>query len=136
MTRFIVVLMLFCVACSPAPQKTSEDLARSDLIVTDIANAPPEYQLAYLDQNQLPRGDDVHSARIRYLLKMVSEKTGEPQKQIADRTSRSTTLLKQDYGRAVSNEQFLENAKAYYDAGGPKTSYNDLSTLLLMQLAK
>ena len=131
----ILAILMVCAACSTSP-KTSEQLADSDLIITDIEKAPVEYQLAYLDSGHLPRGNDVNAARIRYLLKLISERAGGSQKQIADRTSRSTSLLKQDYGRAVSNQQFLEQAKAYFDAGGQKMSYDDLSTLLVMQLAK
>lgn len=142
-TRMVIaIIVVAAVACtcflswpSPRPQ-TSESLSQSDLIITDIKAAPIEYQLAFLDSGHLPRGTDINAARIRYLLKELSEKTGDAPAQISDRTTRCTTVLKQDYGKAVTNQKFLEEANNYYKAGGPKMNYEALSTLLVMQMGK
>lgn len=133
----LVFLALTIVAgCSPAQPRTSESLAQSDLIVTNIETAPVEYQLSYLDAGQLPRGNDVNAARIRYLLKVISDQTGDSVQHIADRTSASTTVLKKDYGKAVTNQRFLEGANEYVLARGPKLDYDSLSGLLIVGLGK
>jgi hypothetical protein len=111
-------------------------LAKSDLIVTDIQKAPVEYQLTYLDSGHLPRGNDVSAARIRFLLRSISATTGDSADQIADRTSRSTTVLREQYGKAITNLRFLEEANRYLESGAPKTNYNDLSTLQIILLGK
>lgn len=131
-----LALILVVMGCASSTPKTSEELAQSDLIITDIQNAPVEYKLAYLDSGHLPRGTDASAARIRFLLNELSERTGDPQQGIADRTSQATAVLKSEYGKVVTHERFLEEAHAYYKTGGPKTSYNDLSTLLVLTLGR
>lgn len=129
------LMVVFLAACSSEPQ-TSEGLAKSDLIVTDIQKAPIEYKLAYLDSGHLPRGTDVNASRIRFLLKYLSEKTGDNSQSIADRTSVATSVLKDNYGRAVTNQGFLEEAYEYFEGGGPKTGFNDLASLLTLIMSK
>ena len=129
----ILVTLLGC--SSPRPL-TPDELAKSDLIITEIKTAPVEYQLLYLDSGQLPRGTDVNAGRIRFLLKNLSQKTGDSPQQIADRTSTATSVLKEKYGKAVTHQRFLEEANDYFDAGGPKTNYNDLATLLTIIMGK
>lgn len=116
--------------------QSTGNLAQSDLYITNVETAPVEYQLAYLDSGHLPRGNDLSAARIRYLLKYMEERTGDSQKHVADRTSASTSLLKQKYGRAVTNQRFLEEANAYFKAGGPKTNFDDLSGMLVITLGR
>jgi hypothetical protein len=131
----IIIVVCALAGCSTAP-RSPESLARSDLIVTDIQNAPPEYQLVYLDSGHFPRGNDVNALRIRYLLKELSEHTGDSPVAIADRTQRTTSVLRTEYGREVTNQRFLEEAKSYFDANGPKTNFNDLATLLALTMGR
>ena len=93
---------------TPQPQESDNTLARSDLYIEDIKNAPAEYQLAFLDSGQSVRGTDINAARIRYLLGFISQKTGDGKDHIADQTQRCTIVLKRNYGKAVTNLQFLE----------------------------
>lgn len=131
---FLVLSVLL--GCETARQKTPEEISKSDLIVTEIESAPVEYKLAYLDNGHLPRGTDVHAARIRYLLLEVSNKTGDTPASIADQTTKVRSVLRESYGRDVTHERFLEEAKEYFAAGGPKLSYKDLSMLLTMGMSK
>jgi hypothetical protein len=101
--------------------------------VTNLQSAPPEYQLLYLDSGHLPQGNDPAAARIRALLREVSESTKDDEKHIADRTSRTVTVLNQD-GIPITNEEFLGEAKAYFSANGPQISFDDLSTTLALGL--
>ena len=111
-------------------------LSQSDLIIAEIESAPIEYQLAYLDNGQLPRGRDVNAARIRYLLKFLSEKTGDSNQHIADRTSAATDTLKRDFGREVTRQRFLEEANQYYEASRPQINYDSLAALLITTMSK
>ena len=96
--------------------KTSEELAKSDRIVTDIKNAPIEYQLAFLDSGHFPKGNDINAARIRYLLKAISAKTRDSAETIGDTAQRANAVLKADYGRIVTIQSFLEQANHVYDS--------------------
>ncbi len=111
------------------------DLSYSDQPV-DLSYAPPQYQLTFLDSGKTPIGSDIHAARIRYLLGMISERTGDTPQHIADRTARCIVVLKQDYGKAVTNERFLEEANDYFNARGPKANYDDLSATLVITLGR
>lgn len=132
MKRLAICLICFFAACSSQP-RTSESLAQSDLVVTDIRTAPVEYQLAYSDSSNLPRGNDADAARIRYFLNILTQKTGDSEKVIADMTARCTRLLKKDYGKVVSNQRFLEDADDYFAAGGKKVKFEELGSLLVMR---
>lgn len=114
----------------------SESLEQSDLIITDMQAAPVEYQLAYLDSNHLPRGTDVHAARIRYLLRSLAQATGKTPAQISDRTTRCTTLLKRDYGKAVTNERFLEEANSYCMDRRLCSDFDQASALLVVVMGQ
>lgn len=129
----LVVLMYVAL---PVKMPSASSLSQSDLIITEIKSAPIEYQLAYLDNGQLPRGRDVNAARIRYLLKSLSEKTGDSSQHIADRTSAATDTLKRDFGREVTRQRFLEEANEYYDASRPQINYDSLAALLITSLGK
>jgi hypothetical protein len=122
-------------AATPEPE-TDNALARSDLYIEDIKSAPVEYQLAFLDAGEPVRGTDIHATRIRYLLGLISQKTGDGKDHIADQTHRCTVVLKQNYGKAVTNLQFLEEMNNYFLAGGPKGKYDELSLMLVMTLGK
>jgi hypothetical protein len=127
-----VFILCILVSCGSAPQ-TSQDLARSDALVTNLKSAPPEYQLLYLDSGHLPRGNDPAAARIRALLREVSGRTKDDERHIADRTSRAVTVLNQD-GIPITNEEFLGEAKAYFTANGPQITFDDLSSTLALGL--
>lgn len=111
-------------------------LARSDLYVADLKNAPIEYKLNFLDTGEPMRGNDVNAARIRYLLGFVSQRTGDNKGHIADQTARCTVVLKQKYGKSVTNLRFLEEVNSYFLAGGPKDNYSDLSVMMVITLGK
>ncbi len=111
-------------------------VSQSTLIITDIKNAPIEYQLTYLDTEKLPRGDDIKAARIRFLLKTLAQKTGDTEQHIADRTGQSVSILKKDYGKEATNLKFLEEAHSYFASRGPKTNFDDLSILLVMAMSQ
>ena len=68
-SRKPAALFIFTIAfgCGKPAPRTPEELAKSDLYVTNIETAPIEYQLAFQDSGELPRGNDVNAARIRYL---------------------------------------------------------------------
>ena len=129
-------LMVFALMVLPAKTPSAPSLSQSDLIITEIKSAPIEYQLAYLDNGQLPRGRDVNAARIRYLLKSLSEKTGDSNQHIADRTSAATDTLKRDFGREVTRQRFLEEANQYYEASRPQINYDSLAALLITAIGK
>ena len=130
-------LMVFALMVLPAKAPSAPSLSQSDLIITEIKSAPIEYQLAYLDNGQLPRGRDVNAARIRYLLKSLSQKTGDSNQHIADRTSAATDTLKRDFGREVTRQRFLEEANGYYyDASKPQINYDSLAALLITAMGK
>jgi hypothetical protein len=129
------LLVLMYVAL-PVKTPSAPSLSQSDLIITEIKSAPVEYQLAYLDNGQLPRGRDVNAARIRYLLKSLSEKTGDSNQHIADRTSAATDTLKRDFGREVTRQRFLEEANKYYEASRPQINYDSLAALLITAMGK
>jgi len=129
------LLVLMYVAL-PVKTPSAPSLSQSDLIITEIKSAPVEYQLAYLDNGQLPRGTDVNAARIRYLLKSLSEKTGDSNQHIADRTSGATDTLKRDFGREVTRQRFLEEANKYYEASRPQINYDSLAALLITAMGK
>lgn len=129
------LLVLMYVAL-PVKTPSAPSLSQSDLIVTEIKSAPIEYQLAYLDNGQLPRGRDVNAARIRYLLKSLSEKTGDSNQYIAERTSAATDTLKRDFGREVTRQRFLEAANKYYEASRPQINYDSLAALLITAMGK
>ena len=133
--QLIGLLVLMYVAL-PVKRPSAPSLSQSDLIITEIKSAPIEYQLAYLDNGQLPRGRDVNAARIRYLLKSLSEKTGDSNQHIADRTSAATDTLKRDFGREVTRQRFLEEANEYYDSSRPQINYDSLAALLITAMGK
>ena len=134
--QLIGLLVLMYVAL-PVKTPSAPSLSQSDLIITEIKSAPIEYQLAYMDNGQLPRGTDVNAARIRYLLKSLSEKTGDSNQHIADRTSAATDTLKRDFGREVTRQRFLEEANGYYyDASKPQINYDSLAALLITTMGK
>jgi len=129
-------LMVFALMVLPAKTPSAPSLSQSDLIITEIKSAPIEYQLAYLDTGQLPRGTDRNAARIRYLLKSLAEKTGDSYQHIAEKTSEATETLKRDYGRDVSRQQFLEEANKYYEANKLQINYDSLAGLLITAMGK
>lgn len=129
-------LMVFALMVLPAKTPSAPSLSQSHLIFTEIKSAPIEYQLAYLDTGQLPRGTDRNAARIRYLLKSLAEKTGDSYQHIADKTSEATETLKRDYGRDVSRQRFLEEANNYYIAGAHQVNYDSVSALLIVAMGK
>jgi len=114
---------------------SAPSLSQSDVIIAGIKSAPIEYQIAYLDNGQFPRGNDANAARIRYLLKSLSEKTGDSNQHIADQTSAATDKLKRDFGREVTRQRFLEEANEYYEARRP-ISYDSLAALLIPAIGK
>jgi len=133
----LIGLLVFSYLVLPVKTPSAASLSQSDLIITKIKSAPIEYQLAYLDNGQLPRGTDVNAARIRYLLKSLSEKTGDSNQHIADRTSAATDTLKRDFGREVTRQRFLEEANGYYyDASKPQINYDSLAALLITTMGK
>jgi hypothetical protein len=133
----LIGLLVFSYLVLPVKTPSAPSLSQSDLIITKIKSAPIEYQLAYLDNGQLPRGTDVNAARIRYLLKSLSEKTGDSNQHIADRTSAATDTLKRDFGREVTRQRFLEEANGYYyDASKPQINYDSLAALLITTMGK
>lgn len=129
-------LLLFMYIALPVKRHSAPNLYQSDLIITEIKSAPIEYQLTYLDSGNLPRGTDLNAARIRYLLRTLSGKTGDTEQHIADSTSAATETLKHDYGREVTRQRFLEEANNYCKAGMPKTSYDSLLPLLVADMGK
>ena len=129
-------LIVFALKVLPAKTPSAPSLSQSDLIFTEIKSAPIEYQLAYLDTGQLPRGTDRNAARIRYLLKSLAEKTGDSYQHIADKTSEATETLKRDYGRDVSRQRFLEEANNYYIAGAHQVNYDSVSALLIVAMGQ
>jgi hypothetical protein len=133
----LIGLLVFSYLVLPVKTPSAPSLSQSDLIITKIKSAPIEYQLAYLDNGQLPRGTDVNAARIRYLLKSLSEKTGDSNQHIADRTSAATDTLKRDFGREVTRQRFLEEANGYYyDPSKPQINYDSLAALLITTMGK
>ena len=132
----LIGLLVFSYLVLPVKTPSAPSLSQSDLIITKIKSAPIEYQLAYLDNGQLPRGTDVNAARIRYLLKSLSEKTGDSNQHIADRTSAATDTLKRDFGREVTRQRFLEEANQYYEASRPQINYDSLAALLITAMGK
>lgn len=116
--------------------KTSDELVKSDLIITDIENAPLEYRIVFLDSGHFPRGNDVGAARIRYLLKSISEKTGDSSKTIADTASRASQLLKKDYGKNVTIQAFLEQANRAFESGTPKASITEVAPILVQLMSR
>ena len=129
-------LAVFASRVLPAKTPSAPNLSQSDLIITEIKSAPIEYQLAYLDTGQLPRGTDRNAARIRYLLKSLAEKTGDSYQHIADKTSEATETLKRDYGREVTRQRFLEETNNYYKAGGHQANYDSVSALLIVEMGQ
>jgi hypothetical protein len=132
LTGLSVLLLVALRAKTPS----APSLSQSDLILTKIKTAPIEYQLAYVDTGQLPRGTDQNAARIRYLLKSLADKTGDSYQHIADKTSEATETLKRDYGREVTRQRFLEEANDYYKAGGHQVNYDSVSALLIVGMGK
>lgn len=129
-------LLFLMYVAMPVKRPSAPSLSQSDLIINEIKSAPIEYQLAYLDTGHLPRGTDLNAARIRYLLKSLSEKTGDSDQHIAVVTSAATETLKRDYGREVTRQRFLEEANNYCEAGGPQINYDSLSALMIPVLGK
>ena len=116
--------------------KTSEELANSVLIITDIENAPIEYGIVFLDSGHLPRGNDINAARIRFLLKAIGEKSGDSSKMIADTASRATGVIKSQYGRNVTIQKFLEQAYQVLESGGKRDSITALAPILIMLMGR
>jgi len=132
----LIGLLVLMSKVLPVKTPSAPSLSQSDLIITEIKSAPIEYQLAYLDNGQLPRGRDVNAARIRYLLKSLSEKTGDSNQHIADRTSAATDTLKREFGREVTRQRFLEEANEYYGASRYQINYDSLAALLITAMGK
>jgi len=80
----------------PAPREAATT-PQSESDTATYAN-----QLALLD-----RSGSSGAGRIERLLRTVAQRTGDSEAHIADRTARSTLVLKQDYGKEVTNERFL-----------------------------
>lgn len=117
-------------------QSTPEAVPQSDLFITDIKSAPIEYTVVFLDTGQFPRGNDIKAARIRFLLKAIGAKTGDSSKTIADTASRATDVIKADYGRIVTIQNFLEQAYQYYETGAPRESITALAPILVTLLGR
>jgi hypothetical protein len=100
-----------------------------------IATPTPEDVSYAAELALLDKGDAADAARIRHLLKSLSEQTGDSQAHIADRTARCTVVLRED-GKVVTNLRFLEEASDYFKAGGPKMGFDDLSTALIITLER
>ncbi len=97
-----------------------------------VKNLSPAEQLVYLDTNQLPEKGDINVNRINYLLSYISENTTSTETEIADRTSRSVTVLEEKYGKKVSNQGFLEQCKVLIQSlpQGKKESFETISTTI------
>ena len=132
----LIGLLVLMYVVLPVKTPSAPSLSQSDLIITEIKSAPIEYQLAYLDTGQLPRGTDRNAARIRYLLKSLAEKTGDSYQHIAEKTSEATETLKRDYGREGTRQRFLEEANNYYKAGGHQANYDSVSALLIVGMGQ
>jgi hypothetical protein len=132
----LIGLSVLMYVALPVKTPSASSLSQSDLIITEIKSAPIEYRLAYLDNGQLPRGRDVNAARIRYLLKSLSAKTGDSIQYIADRTSAATDTLRRDFGREVTRQRFLEEANEYCDANRAQINYDSVAALLVTAMGK
>lgn len=106
--KICAVLLLILTGCAAPRVLTPAELANSDAVITEIQKAPVEYQLAYLDSGRLPRGNNVNAARIRFLLKSVSEKTSDSRQAVADRTSAAVALSKKNMGKRLLTRRFLK----------------------------
>lgn len=115
-------------AASAAPPASS---TRPKYDPSNPAANPIEYQLAYLDSKGYVAADDPKITRILYLLETISKKTGDPVQSVGDRTAKSTTVAKQNYGKVISNLEFLEQANEMLKSG-VKMKYEDAATMLLM----
>lgn len=107
---------------APIPAGTSAPSARE---APRTVENPYATQLATLD-----KAPD-SAPEIGYLIEQLEQETGDSAAFIADRTARSTLVLRQD-GKLVSNRQFLDEAQAYFNGRGPKIGYKDLSTMLVI----
>lgn len=113
----------------PAKSPRATETAQPKSTTPEPTAEPFAQQLATLDNSG-------SAEKIRALLKKLARETGDSQGDIADRTARCTLVLKQDYGKVVTNQRFLEEAQAYFDGRGPKTNYRDLSGMLVIGLSK
>ena len=133
--RLYVALLAVCLlsiqGCDPPHSQTSEELATSEAHVTDLVNAPVEYGIACLDSGEIPKGNDINAARIRFLLKAISEKSGDSSQTIADQASRATQVLKKNFGKVVTIRAFLEQVHDYFETGAPKGRVAEITPILI-----
>lgn len=123
-----LLLMALILGCSTGGSSSNYN--------TDPRNKPPEKQLAYLDGGLSAMNDDTKVARYRYLLENISNKTGDSKASISDLTYRSTAALASDYGKKITNLEFLEQANIFLDRSSVKSNYKDLSTMLIITMGK
>jgi hypothetical protein len=94
---------------------------------------PPENRLAYLDAQNEGRqiGDDHPTVdRIKELLEIISEQTGEDYQEIAEQTIACTELAREKHGKIITNLRLLEEASTLLEAS-PGTSYRDAAELVM-----
>jgi hypothetical protein len=93
-----------------------------------------EMDSIYADDKPVLSDEDVRIKRIRYLLKNISTKTGDSTHDVADLTSRYTTMSRNEYGRVIKNQDWMEYANAMLSKTYPKMKWNYKTVCSLVSL--
>lgn len=95
-----------------------------------------EYMLASIDAGYRVTENTIEVKRFRYLLKDLSELTGESQYDIADQTVKSTNHARESYGKEIKNLAMMERAHDFYKETRSKEKYNLVLAAIVIQEAK
>jgi hypothetical protein len=99
---------------------------------------PPslEYVLASLDEGYQVTEDTIRVKRYRYLLKDLSERTGETEYEIANHTVQAVNHSRESYGKEFKIMDLMERAHDFYKATGSKEKYSYFLAAIIIREAK
>ena len=131
-----LIFLLVALLCLSGCDDSSNSRTSSD----SPANKSLEYKIAYIDSvksDSSLKDDDARINRIRYLLESISQQTGDTKEHIGDVTVGATKTIHDQYGKDISNAEFLEQARDFVENMPKKTKldYAHAATLLVLTYA-
>jgi citrate synthase len=107
---------------------------------TSTANKSVERMLAEIDSlygkgDPVMSDEDIRVKRIRYLINSISAKTGDSPYDVANWTSKYTQMIRDEYGKQINNQDWLEYANKFVSTA-PKMKYQNVCSIVSLELNK
>ncbi|MES9873147.1 MAG: hypothetical protein ABW146_08550 [Candidatus Sedimenticola sp. 6PFRAG7] len=108
----------------------------SDPSSTSTADQSIEYKLATINADGMVNENDVTVNRFRYLLKSISERTGDTPERIADLTVFTQNKLRDEFGKEIGLLELMEGGNKALSGNNVSVTYKEIMAMMIVMLSQ